>query len=59
MTRQYNVTLAEVSNAWKSVRKAGGACGYDNQTISNIEKDLENQIYKIDIFPIKSQILHI
>lgn len=47
MTRQYNVTLAEVSNAWKSVRKAGGACGYDNQTISNIEKDLENQIYKI------------
>jgi RNA-directed DNA polymerase len=47
MTRQYNVTSTEVSDAWKSVRKAGGASGYDKQTISDVEKDLENQIYKI------------
>jgi RNA-directed DNA polymerase len=47
MSRQYNVTLAEVENAWKSVRKAGGTCGFDRQTIQDIEKDLENQIYKI------------
>lgn len=47
MTRQYDVTLTEVSEAWKSVRKAGGASGYDKQTISDIEEDAENQIYKI------------
>jgi RNA-directed DNA polymerase len=47
MTRQYDVTLEEVSNAWKSVRKSSGACGFDKQTIADIEKDLENQIYKI------------
>ena len=47
MSRQYDVTLAEVSNAWKCVRKAGGACGYDKQTIKDFEKDLDNQIYKI------------
>jgi RNA-directed DNA polymerase len=47
MTRQHNVTLTEVSDAWKSVRKAGGASGYDKQTISDVEKDLESQIYKI------------
>lgn len=47
MSRQYNVTLTEVLNAWKSVRKAGGACGYDKQTIQDIEEDLDNQIYKI------------
>jgi len=47
MTRQHDVTLTEVSDAWKSVRKAGGTCGYDNQTIDDIEQDLENQIYKI------------
>jgi group II intron reverse transcriptase/maturase len=47
MSRQYNVTLTEVLNAWKSVRKAGGACGYDRQTIQDIEEDLDNQTYKI------------
>ena len=47
MSRQYNVTLAEVSNAWKCVRKAGGSCGYDKQTIQDFDQDLENQIYKI------------
>ena len=47
MSRQYDVTLAEVSNAWKCVRKAGGSCGYDKQTIQDFDKDLENQIYKI------------
>jgi len=47
MTRQHDVTLTEVSDAWKRVRKAGGTCGYDNQTIDDIEQDLENQIYKI------------
>ena len=47
MSRYYDLTLAEVSNAWKSVCKAGGACGYDKQTIQDFEKDLDNQIYKI------------
>ncbi|MES2214774.1 MAG: group II intron reverse transcriptase/maturase [Pseudomonadota bacterium] len=47
MSRHYNVTLDEVLNAWKSVRKAGGSCGYDGQTIQDFEKDLDNQIYKI------------
>ncbi len=47
MTRHYHVNLAEVGDAWKSVRKAGGACGYDGQTISDIEKNLENNLFKI------------
>jgi hypothetical protein len=47
MSRQYNVTLDEVLNAWKSVRKSGGTCGYDKTTILDFEKDLDNQIYKI------------
>lgn len=47
MSRQYNVTLTEVLNAWKSVRKAGGSCGYDRQTIQDMEVELDNQIYKI------------
>lgn len=47
MSRHYNVTLDEALNAWKSVRKAGGSCGYDRQTIQDFEQDLENQIYKI------------
>jgi len=45
--RPMNVTITEVQEAWKSVRKAGGACGLDRQTISDIELDWESQIYKI------------
>lgn len=47
MSRQYNVTLTEVLNAWKSVQKAGGSCGYDRQTIQDMEVALDNQLYKI------------
>lgn len=47
MTRQFNVTKEEVETAWKAVRRAGGAAGYDRQTIEDVEKDLENQLYKI------------
>jgi retron-type reverse transcriptase len=41
------VTLTEVLNAWKSVQKAGGSCGYDRQTIQDMEVALDNQLYKI------------
>jgi RNA-directed DNA polymerase len=41
------VTRTEVEQAWKSVRKAGGASGYDNNTIEHIEEDLDNHLYKI------------
>lgn len=47
MSRQYNVTLTEVLNAWKSVQKSGGSCGYDRQTIQDMEVVLDNQLYKI------------
>ena len=43
MSRQYNVTLTEVLNAWKSVQKAGGSCGYDRQTIQDMEVALTGQ----------------
>lgn len=47
MSRQYDVTREEVEAAWKAVRRAGGRAGHDGQTIEDIEKDLDNQLYKI------------
>lgn len=47
MSRLYNVTESEVMTAWKAVHKAGGSSGYDNIKISDVEADLDNQLYKI------------
>ncbi|WP_341757463.1 group II intron reverse transcriptase/maturase [Candidatus Tisiphia endosymbiont of Ditula angustiorana] len=47
MTKHYDVSKDEVMNAWKSVRKSGGACGFDGITIEDVEGDLDNQLYKI------------
>ena len=47
MSRLYQITKDEVLNAWKAVKKSGGGCGHDRQTIQDVEQDLDNQLYKI------------
>ena len=47
MSRRYDITQEEVRVAWKAVRRAGGGCGHDRQTIKGVEADLDNQLYKI------------
>lgn len=47
MSRHYDISLAEVENAWKSVRKAGGGAGYDAIEIEDFAEDLENNLYKV------------
>jgi RNA-directed DNA polymerase len=47
MSRLHNVTREEVEIAWKAVRRAGGSAGYDGQTIEDVERELDNQLYKI------------
>lgn len=47
MTRQYEVTQAEVRVAWEAVRRAGGGAGHDRETIEDIKADEENQLYKL------------
>lgn len=47
MSKLYDVSQKEVENAWKAVRKAGGAAGFDGKTIEDIEFNLDNELYKI------------
>jgi group II intron reverse transcriptase/maturase len=47
MSREYDITRAEVEDAWKCVRKAGGASGADRISIADIDKNLDNELYKI------------
>lgn len=47
MTRLIDVTKEEVESAWMQVRSAGGCAGWDEITIDDVEKDLDNQLYKI------------
>lgn len=47
MSRLYDVTREEVETAFKAVKRAGGGAGFDGQTIADVEKDLDNQLYKI------------
>lgn len=47
MSKRLDVTQEEVKAAWKAVRRAGGGAGYDGQTIEDVERDLDKQLYKI------------
>ena len=33
--------------AWDHVRRAGGGCGADGETLAMVAADLDNQLYKI------------
>jgi RNA-directed DNA polymerase len=47
MTKQYEVTQAEVRTAWEKVRRAGGGAGHDGKSIQDIKEDEESQLYKL------------
>lgn len=47
MSKTQSITREEVDEAWKAVRRAGGGGGVDGKTIEQVEKNLDDELYKI------------
>jgi len=45
--KPFNIDQAEVMDAYKKVKANKGAAGVDQQSITEFEKDLENNLYKL------------
>ncbi|OVE80272.1 hypothetical protein BVY02_00820 [bacterium J17] len=45
--KQYEITKREVFNAWKRVRANRGAAGVDGISLSEFERDLKSNLYKL------------
>ena len=46
-TKPYAITLATVEEAFRRVKANKGAAGVDQQSISDFEKRLEDNLYKV------------
>ena len=45
--KPFEISKQQVWEAYKRVKANKGACGVDDETISDFEKDLKNNLYKL------------